>query len=536
MNPSPDVAAHPSRILIVDDERHNRQLLEVMLTPEGFHLATATSGEEALAMVAQQPPDLILLDVMMPGMNGYQVASKIKGDLATKNIPVVMVSALDDGDARMLGLNAGAEEFLSKPVNRAELCVRVRNLLRLKAYGDEQERSRKDQIRFKDEFLSHVSHELRSPLTAIKQFTSILLGGLAGELNKEQREYQQIVLRNIHQLQSMIDDLLEITRLETGKLGVEAESVSISDAVTDTIATLQVTARAKGITVAGDVSPSLPSAHADRLRVRQILIILLDNAIKFTAAGGTVMIRARPFEHDPQFLLLEVSDNGCGMSPEKVERIFERLYQISETTQGSRDGLGLGLFICKELVTRQGGHIWVKSQAQAGSTFSFILPIFSWHALIAPLLKNDTWPSDSLALVRVEAYMVGTLPAKDAREEWSREARSLIERCLLPDLDVLLPNMSSASEERLFFVAAFTDERGASILADRIRQQFARLAEVRRMGRALSVSYTIVPSALPDVGASPENVGASPESLVASMAAHLEDWTKSQYLLRGCLS
>ena len=111
-------------------------LLEVMLTPEGFELLTAGNGEEALAIVAQQPPDLILLDIMMPGMDGYQVAARIKGNPATRNIPVIMVTALDDRNARMLGLSAGAEDFLTKPVDRAELCVRVRNLLRLKAYGD----------------------------------------------------------------------------------------------------------------------------------------------------------------------------------------------------------------------------------------------------------------------------------------------------------------------------------------------------------------------------------------------------------------
>ena len=126
----------PTRILIVDDERHNRQLLEVMLAPEGFFLETAVSGAEALAMVAQHAPDLILLDVLMPGMDGYQLAGRIKGDLATKNIPVIMVTSLDDHTARMRGLNAGAEDFLSKPLDRAELCVRVRNLVRLKAYGD----------------------------------------------------------------------------------------------------------------------------------------------------------------------------------------------------------------------------------------------------------------------------------------------------------------------------------------------------------------------------------------------------------------
>jgi len=139
-NPKPDVAEHRPRILIVDDERPNRELLKVMLTPEGFLPLTATSGEEALAMVAQEPPDLILLDVMMPGLDGYQVAAKLKGGLSTRNIPVIMVTALDDRNARMLGLSAGVEDFLTKPVDRAELCVRVRNLLRLKAYGDSHDK------------------------------------------------------------------------------------------------------------------------------------------------------------------------------------------------------------------------------------------------------------------------------------------------------------------------------------------------------------------------------------------------------------
>ena len=131
-----DPADKPACVLIVDDERHNRELLEIMLKPEGFVLLSAASGEEALALIARQPPDLILLDVMMPGMSGYDVAGKIKSDLATKNIPVIMLTALDDRNARMLGLNAGAEDFLTKPVDRAELSVRVRNLLRIKAYGD----------------------------------------------------------------------------------------------------------------------------------------------------------------------------------------------------------------------------------------------------------------------------------------------------------------------------------------------------------------------------------------------------------------
>ena len=135
MKPSPDFY-HSARILIVDDEQANRRLLEVMLGSEGFQLQTAASGEEALALVAREPPDLILLDVMMPGMDGYAVATALKGNHDTKNIPIIVITALDDREAMMRGLSAGAEDFLSKPVDRAELHARVRNLLRLKAYGD----------------------------------------------------------------------------------------------------------------------------------------------------------------------------------------------------------------------------------------------------------------------------------------------------------------------------------------------------------------------------------------------------------------
>jgi PAS domain S-box-containing protein len=671
-----DAADHPARILIVDDEPHNRQLLEVMLGP-GYELLTAASGEEALATVARQLPDLVLLDVMMPGMDGYAVVATIKGQPATSNIPVIMITALDDRNSRLLGLNAGAEDFLTKPVDRTELCVRVRNLLRLKAYADyhdrynqilegevasrtaellertrslerqaavlsEQaalldlaqdaiivrdmngrivfwnrgaeviygwssheavgqimsdllkeeasastasidrtllrqgqwdgeethhtrdgaelimasrwalqrdvagapvriltihnnitdhkkaeaalEKSRGDQIRFKDEFLSHVSHELRSPLTAVKQFTTILLGGLAGELNKEQREYQQIVLKNIRQLQSMIDDLLEVTRLETGKLTIEPESIAIADAVTDTINTLQVTARAKGVTLSSQLPADLPAAYADQIRLQQILIILIENAIKFTGEGGAIVIEAALRPEDPGFMVLEVSDTGCGISPDVSEHVFERLYQATGHSESSRKGLGLGLYICKELVTLHGGRIWVTRRPQRGSTFSFTLPVSSVRSVIAPLFKNARWPADSIGLVMVEASQRGVWPSRASREEWSHHARALVHGCLLPDLDVLLPSARSDSETERLFVACFTDEKGAASLANRIHKQLER-ARLKHPGLTLSVSHYM----LPDFTA---HAGESAEQVVTRLSAQLEESINHQPSLR----
>jgi len=300
------------------------------------------------------------------GIEDIYEVTKIRKD-GTRFPAVVSVTALRDAQDGIIGyLLIGSDNTARK---------RLEEVL---------EQIRQDQMRFKDEFLSHVSHELRSPLTAIKQFTNILLGGLAGELNKEQREYQQIVLRNIRQLQSMIDDLLEVTRLESGKLTVDPERLSVSMAVTDSFNTLEGTARSKGITLSHDLPPNLPSAFADQTRLRQILIILLDNAIKFTPEGGSVTVVARSFEKDPRLLLIEVADTGCGISTEITEEIFQRLYQVSERTEASRKGLGLGLYICKELVMRQGGRIWAARRPQRGSTFSFTLPVFSFHEANIP--------------------------------------------------------------------------------------------------------------------------------------------------------
>jgi two-component system sensor histidine kinase/response regulator len=542
MHLSPELADRPARILIVDDERNNRQLLELMLAADGFQPLSAASGEEALAMVAQQPPDVILLDVMMPGIDGYRVTEKIKGNIATKNIPIIMVTALNNRDAKMQALSAGAEDFLTKPIDRAELCMRVRNLSRLKAYGDyyeqqtgaltEQatlqsalEESRKEQLRFKDDFLSHVSHELRSPLTAIKQFTRILLGGLAGELNKEQREYQQIVLKNIQQLQSMIDDLLEVTRLETGKLTVELSSVTLADAVTDAINTLEETARAKGITLSCDLPTDLPSAHADRTRVLQVLIILLDNAVKFTPTGGAVQVRVRLLQENHQFLLFEVCDTGCGVSPDVAHRLFERLYQVSEHTQSSRKGLGLGLYICKQLVTRQGGHIWVTSEPQNGSTFAFTLPVFSLDRLIAPLIKDGRWPAESAALLTVHFGFRGASPSSGLTAQRSQQARTFVERCLLPDLDLLLPVSRPNAQGEDFFVAVFADDHGTSVLANRIRGQFERSLSLKQAELTLAVFYRMLPPFAREVGSSIERA-------VSSMAVQLERATQFQTLPR----
>jgi PAS domain S-box-containing protein len=234
---------------------------------------------------------------------------------------------------------------------------------------------RKQVEQLKDDFLSHISHELRTPLTAIYQFGTLIADGLAGKTSPEQDEFLQIMLRNVGELRFMINDLIETTQVQTGQVRVELQSASLFEAIVYAVHVRRGAAAAKGVTLFCDPCAQLPSVHADPERLRQILIILIDNAIKFTATGGAVEVHALLFEKDPGFLMVEVSDTGCGISPEATEHIFDRLYQATVTDTAGRTGMGLGLYLAKELVNRQGGKIWVTNVPQKGSHFFFTIPV-----------------------------------------------------------------------------------------------------------------------------------------------------------------
>jgi PAS domain S-box-containing protein len=236
---------------------------------------------------------------------------------------------------------------------------------------------RQERMTLQEQFLSHVSHELRTPLTAIYFFVTNLLEGVNGDLSSGQRETLESALENINQLKDMVSDLLDISRVDSLKLTVDPRHVYVPELIQEVLRTCRANAKLKDINLTADITPSLPSAWADRARVRQVLINLIDNAIRFTPERGTVAVRARVFAEDSGFLCLSVVDTGCGISPADCLTVFDRLAQVKSAEESSRKGLGLGLFISKELVTRQGGRIWVESRVHEGSTFSFTLPVRS---------------------------------------------------------------------------------------------------------------------------------------------------------------
>ena len=515
------------QVLLVEDNAGDARLLREMFSKEraeSFELTHLLRMSEAVTHLAKGGVDIVLLDMGLP--DGHGLDTVRRAHAAAPGVPVIVLTGLDDEALAAEAMKEGAQDYLIKgQIENRALPRALRHAIERHRMQTETDLIRTNQIQFKDEFLSHVSHELRSPLTAIYQFVTILLDKLAGELNMEQHEYLEIVLRNVKQLQSMIDDLVEVTRVQAGKLMIEPQCTSVSDAIVYTVNTLQGAATAKGITLSSVMGHRLPSVCADPTRIRQILIILVDNAIKFTPANGAVKVQARILNEKPNLLVVEVSDSGCGISTDMTERVFERLYQVTDNGQAGRKGLGLGLYICKELVTRQGGHIWVTSSPQQGSIFSFTLPVFSLAHLISPLLKNEEWPADSVALVTVEIRSPDGWLSKETREEWSRDTRSLLQRCVLPDLDVLLPKMESGGSGELFQVVAFADEKGVAVLTKRIREQFQRLNHCKESGLIFSTSYRLLKRA-------PTNASAPREDLADEMAARIEDLIKSESLER----
>ena len=310
------------------------------------------------------------------------------------------------------------------------------------------EHAREERTQLQEAFLSRVSHELRTPLTAIYFFTTNLLDGFLGDLTAKQHERLGRSLTNVSQLKDMVDDLLDITRIDTHKFILDPRHTSPLKLILDVLSTCATNAEAKTISLHSDVADSLPFLWADASRVRQILINLVDNGIKFTPAGGSVTVGNRPIAKDDDFLCLSVADTGCGISPENLEIVLDRLAQLESGNVASRNGLGLGLFIARELVSLHGGRIWVESPPGQGSTFYFTLPLFSLAKLCAQIFTEPNLKAGQVTLIAVDVCAIeGTV-----QTEIEPEIRRVLSRSIHPAQDILLPAMDDAEPVRTYFM------------------------------------------------------------------------------------
>ena len=544
-------------ILVVDDRELNRSLLTTLLGYGGHRLLEASSGPEGLSKVQRENPELIITDILMPDMDGYEFVRKVRTLPIAHQPQIIFYSATYlENEALALARACGVNRVICKPVEPGEMLKAVDEALVLSTpenpsgVGDrsaeseavrvlsnklyhkvkeleelnselerrvaertvelektnrslqqqiierqkaemEAAKSSEEQLRTKSEFLSHVSHELRSPLGVVHQFTTILLDSLGGPLSPDQREYLEISLRNINQLKCMIDDLLEASRADVGKLAVRRSTISIQEAIDQSAKTHQTIAARKDIALITDVADHLPPVYADPARVSQILTNLLDNAIKFSPPKSTITLRAKPFNSDPSFVCVSVADCGCGIKPEHIDRIFDRLYQEKNSTDDSRQGLGLGLYICKQLVGLNGGSIWVETEPQKGSVFHFTLPVFSRKSLVAPLLAKDGRVVPFAALVTIQVSPHTVWPGERDRERALHRVQQVLERCILPDLDVLLPLESSESLDS-FGLVARTDERGLQVLLKRVREQLSQCEALQSLGIQCPINGEVI--------------------------------------------
>jgi PAS domain S-box-containing protein len=397
-----------------------------------------------------------------------------------------------------------------------ECAIIVQDTTQARKTAIAQEETRQERSRLQEKLLSHVSHELRTPLTAIYLFTTNVLDGLLGDLNPEQRENLMLALDNVKQLKSMVSDLLEITRVEAHKLTLKPQHVNPFMLIADVLSTCLTNAVRKNVNLRSDVAPGLPFVWVDPVRVRQILTNLIDNGIKFTPENGTVTVASLPLLQNDNCITLSVSDTGCGISAENRDTIFDRLTQIKGTTQESRSGLGLGLFISKELVSLHGGRIWVESQLEQGSTFYFTLPLFSLAKLCAHVFTASNLEAASVTLIAVDVPAIAGVSQTDIVPE----IRKILQRCIHPAQDVLLPSFSDSEAVETYFIVACTDARGSKVIEGRICRELHTFEGPSRLMQTISSTTLVV------------TPGASTDRQVDEITARIEQLVQAHLLDR----
>ncbi|PZO46265.1 MAG: hybrid sensor histidine kinase/response regulator [Phormidesmis priestleyi] len=363
-------------ILAVDDIPDNLFILESILGDiDNYKLDCVTDGEAALKYVANQPPELILLDVMMPGLDGYEVTRRIRQNKSLPYIPILLVTAHDHSSLTE-GLDSGADDFIRKPFDINELMARVRSLIRLKRSIDEQS----EMIRQRDDFVARLTHDLRTPLVAATRMLNLSLEGVFGEPPAEMSEAISNVITNNENLLQMTNTLLQVYRHEAGQKKLVLSQISIYDLAKGIVQELKPLADEKGIALTLDISESTLSTGGDRtmgdrIELRRLLTNLIGNAIKFTDKGSiTVRLSINPHTCEaipsPEAIEIAVIDTGAGIAPDSQERIFEWFYQGDHMRAGS----GLGLHLSKRIAEMHQGTLALESEVGKGSTFTLALP------------------------------------------------------------------------------------------------------------------------------------------------------------------
>jgi two-component system sensor histidine kinase/response regulator len=363
------------KILIVDDVMSNVLLLKVLLTNEKFAIATASNGRQALEQVEKENPDLVLLDVMMPDMSGFEVAQHLKSNPNTADIPIIFLTALNSTADIVKGFQVGANDFISKPFNKEELIIRVTHQISLVAAKrlilsktEELQRT----IAGRDKLYSVIAHDLRSPMGSIKMVLNMLILNLPSEkIGAEMYELLTMANQTTEDVFSLLDNLLKWTKSQIGKLNVVYQDVDLVEVTDGVIEIFSMVASLKKIRI-HEMKPEKMMVNADIDMLKTVVRNLLSNAIKFSKENSEVMVK---MEEVDGMAVVSVQDYGCGISEEGQKKLLHTDTHFSTFGTNNEEGSGLGLLLCKDFVVKNGGKLWFTSKEGEGSIFSFSIPV-----------------------------------------------------------------------------------------------------------------------------------------------------------------
>ena len=368
-------AAQTRSILIVDDDPVTRTLTRESLENEGYELAEAEDGFAAYEACQRAVPEMIICDVVMPGMDGFELCRRLRQRPETASIPILMATGLDDYQSIAAAFDAGATDFIAKPLNWLILKYRVRYMLRAaRAFADLVAAKERAEIadRSKSTFLANMSHELRTPLNAVIGFSELMQNAAFGPISPQYAEYAKIIGDSGAHLLTIINDVLDIAKTEAQGLKLGDDEAHLPEIVSFSASMVEAMAKKTGVALTVEVAPALPQFRCDAKKLQQILINLLVNAVKFTPAGGSVSLMV---SRDPAGdLLMRIADTGVGIPRDKIAVALSPFGQVDSPLAEKNDGVGLGLPLTKRLVELHDGTLDIDSEPGSGTTVTLRFP------------------------------------------------------------------------------------------------------------------------------------------------------------------
>ncbi len=368
-------------ILIVDDKPENIIALKRILEKNGFEVDSALSGEEALKKVLKNTYETIILDVQMPGLDGFEVAESVSGYSKTKDIPIIFLSAVNvNKEFISKGYASGGRDYLVKPFDPDVLVLKVKTFIKLyeqtcalqnmqQALVEEID-FRKQAERTKDEFITMASHELKTPLTSIKGYMQMVERSIERDLKEDAKKFMERTRQQLEKLNILIDDLLDTSKIASGKLEFKNRIYDIDPIIDNAVDIIRQTYPSHNIIKTGNADVKI---YGDAIRIEQVILNYLTNAIKYSPDSSEILFDVSLLGTDE--VLVNVTDSGIGIPKDKQEQLFTKFYRVEESSNRFQ-GLGMGLYICAEIIKRHHGRFGVDSEPGKGSSFYFTLPIF----------------------------------------------------------------------------------------------------------------------------------------------------------------